>query len=88
MAENKIHFEQQISNFIEKNTYSDITKVNAQTKLFREGIFDSMSFVLLIDFVEERFDIKAGNDDLVERNFESISAIADFVIRKKNGKAL
>jgi acyl carrier protein len=87
MIDDKLHFEQQIFDFVEKNTYSDITKVNAQTKLFREGIFDSMSFVLLIDFVEEGFGIKAGNDDLVERNFESITAIADFIIRKKNGKA-
>jgi acyl carrier protein len=88
MVEDKVNIEQKMFDFIEKNTYSDITKVNSQTKLFREGIFDSMSFVLLIDFVEEGFDIKASNDDLVERNFESITAIADFIIRKKNGKAL
>lgn len=42
-----------------------------------------MAFVLLIDFIEEAFAIKPGDEDLVEENFESIEAITRFIQRKK-----
>jgi acyl carrier protein len=49
-----------------------------------EGIFDSMGFILLINFIEETFGIKAKDSELLEDNFESINAIAGFVERKLN----
>ena len=83
MTEDRMLIEQRIFEYIGKNSHSDISKVNAQTMLFREGIFDSMGFVLLIDFLEEGFGIKAGDEDLVEENFESITAITNYIERKK-----
>lgn len=82
MIEERTQIEQQIFEYIGKNSHSDISKVNAHTMLFREGIFDSMGFVLLIDFLEERFGIKAVDEDLIEENFESIAAIANYIERK------
>jgi len=55
--------------------------------LFREGIFDSMGFVLLIDFLEEDFGIKAGDEDLIEENFESVTAITNYILRKRAARA-
>jgi acyl carrier protein len=83
MAEDKLHIEQHLFEFITNNSHSDIKKVNTQTMLFQEGIFDSMGFVLLIDFLEEKYGIKANDDELIEDNFESIAAITNFVQRKK-----
>ena len=83
MVEENRQIEQRIFEYIGKNSHTDINKVNAQTLLFREGIFDSMGFVLLIDFLEEGFGIKASDDDLIEENFESVAAITQFIQRKK-----
>ena len=87
MVENKLQIERRIFKFIDGNSYSDISKISAQTMLFKEGIFDSMSFMLLIDFLEIEFGIKAKNDDLIEENFISVSAISDFVLSKKTAEA-
>lgn len=86
MDEDKSKIEQLIVEFISKNSHADINKVALHTKLFGEGIFDSMGFVLLIDFLEEGFGIKADDNDLTEENFESINAIVDFILRKKAAK--
>jgi acyl carrier protein len=50
--------------------------------IFVEGIFDSMGFALLLDYLETKFEISAEDSDLVEENFESIDALADFITRK------
>jgi acyl carrier protein len=42
-----------------------------------------MGFMVLISFLEQEFGIKTNDADLLEENFESISAISEFVIRKK-----
>lgn len=74
---------EKVAEYIRKNTFADISKLNEKTLLFREGIFDSMAFVLLIDFIEEAFGIKPGDEDLVEENFESIEAITQYIQRKQ-----
>ncbi len=83
MTDTQSQVEQRIFEYISKNTHSDVKNINSQTMLFREGIFDSMGFVLLIDFLEEGFGIKASDEDLVEENFESAAAITNYILRKK-----
>lgn len=87
MSADRSKTEQSIYDFIQNNSYSDISKVTSDTLLFSEGVFDSMGFVLLIDYLEEKFGIKAEDNDLTEENFESINAIVNFVLRKKEAKA-
>ncbi len=74
--------------YIKKNTVTDLSKFNSNTLLFREGIFDSMAFVLLIDYLEETFGIKPSDEDLVEDNFESVDAITRYIIQKKELTAI
>jgi len=83
MTDNTMQIEQKIFDYISKNTHFDISKVTPQTLLFREGIFDSMGFVLLIDFLESELGIKASDEDLIEENFESVAAITGFIRKKK-----
>jgi len=87
MADDILQIEQRIFEYIRRSSHSDIKKVNSQTMLFREGIFDSMGFVLLIDFLEEDFGIKAGDEDLIEENFESVTAITNYILRKRAARA-
>ena len=73
-----------IVDYIKENTFKEANKIEDSTLIFQEGFFDSMGFVMLIDFLEDKFGVKANDDDLVEENFESINAITDFVQRKLN----
>ncbi len=75
--------EQSVREYVNKNVHADITKITSTTLLFKEGLFDSMAFVLIIDFLEETFCIRISDEDLIEENFESIEAITKFVFRKK-----
>jgi acyl carrier protein len=68
--------------YVKENTFKETDSLQSDTKLFIEGIFDSMGFALLLDFLETKFQISAEDSDLVEENFESIDAIADFITRK------
>jgi len=83
MPDMTTQIEQKIFDYISKNTHFDIKKITPQTLLFREGIFDSMGFVLLIDFLESEMGVKASDEDLIEENFESVAAITGFVQKKK-----
>ena len=74
----------EIQNFIFENTFVDTKKITPETLIFREGYFDSMGFVSLISFLEERFSIVTDSEDLVEENFESIDAISKYVMSKKS----
>lgn len=69
--------------YVQKNSHTDIRALTPQTLLFKEGIMDSMAFVLLIDFLEADFGFKPEDEDLVEENFESIESIAAFILRKQ-----
>jgi acyl carrier protein len=45
---------------------------------------DSLGFMSLVSFLDEKYSISIKDTDLVETNFESINAISDFVTRKLN----
>jgi acyl carrier protein len=75
-----------LTDYVRKSTYKEAHLIKDDTLLFREGFFDSMGFVLLIDFIEESYGIKTSDEDLIEENFESINAIAEFVSKKKINK--
>ena len=73
-----------IKQYVIETTYAPPEQVKDDSLIFTEGIFDSMGFVLLINFIEESFSIKAKDSELLEDNFESINAIANFVQGKLN----
>jgi acyl carrier protein len=68
--------------YIFEKVYAEKDKVKDDSMIFTEGFIDSMGFMDLIVFLEEEFSIRTGDADLLEENFESINAIADFVMRK------
>lgn len=69
-----------------KTSYLPENIVKNDTLIFQQGLMDSMGFITLINFLEESFSLKANDNDLVETNFESVNAIADFVVRKVKGE--
>jgi acyl carrier protein len=51
--------------------------------LLERGIIDSMGVVELMQFLQEHFGIEIADDELTERHFQSLRAIADFVLSKR-----
>jgi acyl carrier protein len=78
-----VNVQERIKQYIVETSHSDANKIKNESLIFKEGFFDSMGFIMLITFLEEEFGIKTIDADLVEENFESVNAISDFIIRKK-----
>jgi acyl carrier protein len=69
--------------YVKDNTFKDTSNLDTETMLFVEGILDSMGFALLLDFLEQTFSITPADSDLVEENFESISALTEYIRKKQ-----
>jgi D-alanine--poly(phosphoribitol) ligase subunit 2 len=82
MTQDNHNIKNKIRDYVFQATFADKDKISDSTLIFREGFFDSMGFLKLITFIEEEFDAKTIDADLVEKNFESINAITDFIYRK------
>jgi acyl carrier protein len=54
--------------------------------LLTKGIIDSLGIIQLTSFVEERFGISVGPDEIVPENFRNISSLAQFIERKVGEK--
>lgn len=64
------------------NRSINIDAFSDDENLFESGIVNSLFAVELTTFVESRFGVDVGPDDLDLANFQSIRATADFVARK------
>ena len=82
MTYDTIAIRETIKEHIQQSAFVDKNKIQDDSLIFKEGYFDSMGFVVLITFLEEKFGIKTVDEDLMEENFESINAITDFIVRK------
>jgi acyl carrier protein len=53
--------------------------------LFQSGYANSLFAVQLMTFIEKRFGIEMGLDDLDIENFKSVDAATAFVLRRQGG---
>jgi acyl carrier protein len=60
----------------------EVGELGPDTSLFRTGVVDSFGLFTLSSFLEDRFGIAVGDEDLVPENFDSIARIARFVATK------
>lgn len=81
-----IALNEQLKNFISEATFTDKEKINEDTLIFKEGIFDSLGFLSLITFIDEDLGVEVADSELLEENFESINAIVAFISKKKNSQ--
>ncbi len=73
-----------IRQYVIETSYANPDQVKDESLIFAEGVLDSIGFIMLINFIEETFKIKAKDSELLEDNFESINAMASFVESKLN----
>lgn len=79
-----VEVKEKIKKYIVETSFVPEAKVQDDTLIFVDGIFDSMGFLGLINFIEDDFNIKAEDAELLEENFETVNAIAGFIERKLN----
>lgn len=80
--ENLVEVKGKIRQFILETTYAPEEQVKNESLIFIDGIFDSMGFISLINYIEETYAIKVQDSELLEYNFESIDAIVRFIDSK------
>jgi len=58
------------------------TNIKPADDLLSEGIIDSLGILQLVGFIEEEFNILIADEDVVLENFQSITALNDFLNTK------
>lgn len=64
-----------------------IDSVDPAENLLAKGIMDSHGVMELVTFLEGRYGIAIGDEDLTPENFENVTRIDEFVTGKVNGQA-
>jgi acyl carrier protein len=58
---------------------SGVESVGHDEDLLAQDIIDSLGIVELVSFLEARYGIKVGDDDLLPENFQSVNSVVAFV---------
>lgn len=81
--EKEVGVQEIIKQYITKSTFSENGIIQNDTKIFEQGLLDSMGLLLLIDFIKEKFNLEVHDNELLIENFESVDNIALFIKNKK-----
>lgn len=78
---------EQIRTFIVENfLFGNADGLKDDTSFLEEGIIDSTGVLELVTFLEEEFNIKVADEDLVPENLDSINNVAAYLQKKlENG---
>lgn len=64
----------------------DADELDRSSDLLDEGVLDSLSLMVLVDFLTERYSIEFDADEVTPSNFKSLESIASLVDRKVEGR--
>ena len=71
-----------IDKLIEYNKSLNVQKISEDSRLFEDGIIDSISFVELILDIQKNYHIEIEPEEINESNFTSIDSLSHFIITK------
>ena len=70
--------------FVAKNFYlPDPASFEDGSSFLDRGVIDSTGVLELVSFVEGEYGVTVADEDIVPANFDSIDALAGFVVRKR-----
>ena len=77
---------ERITLFIKNNFLlsAEPKELNDGDSFFRKGIIDSTGVLELVSFIEQEFDIKVKDEELLPDNLDSINKVLAFVITKRS----
>lgn len=74
---------EQIKSYVVENfLFGDDNGLDDTTSFLESGMIDSTGILEVISFLEETFDIKIKDQELLPENLDSISNIQNFIGRK------
>ncbi len=68
-----------IETFQEKSGRSSF---NTEANFFEQGLIDSFEIIMLIEEIEQKFDIRFTDEDFQNRDFATIAGLAAIIDRK------
>lgn len=78
----------EVHQFIESNFIFNKKKTLGEDEsLIDSGVIDSTGVLELIAFLEQRFQVKFEDNELVAENFDSVNKIIRFIGKKSTGMA-
>lgn len=77
--------ERAVNEYISKEavTNADLLPLGNNAELIESGILDSVSLLKLVLFLEQRFGISVGMEEVIPRNFDTVEKICGFVRSKE-----
>lgn len=84
---NKINIKEKVKDFIINNFLlgADDNNLSDSDSFLEKGIVDSTGILELVSFVQEAFDIKIDDAELVPDNLDSLNNLETFITKKKQG---
>jgi methoxymalonate biosynthesis acyl carrier protein len=73
-----------VAEFLRRHVGQDVT-IGRDEDIFGTGLVSSLVALQLVVFVEHQFSLVVTDEDLSLDNFRSITAIGEFVARKRAG---
>jgi acyl carrier protein len=61
-----------------------IGSIAPEEDLLARGVIDSLAVTQLVAFLEERFSIRIGDEELIPENLKSLARMEQFVVRKRS----
>lgn len=74
-----------LSDYIQKEFIRGRREVQSSEDLLSSGVLNSLGILKLVSFVEERFDIRIPDEDVVFENFQSIDALSTYLENQHSG---
>lgn len=77
-----------IRRFIEDNFVMGThdTPLGDSDSFLDHHVLDSTGFLELVRFLEEHFEIKIADDEMIPENLDSVESIAQFLARKRGAR--
>lgn len=77
---------QMIRRFLTERAWlTDDAEVSESDSLLEKGVIDSVAMVELVSFIEQTFEVRIHDEELMPENFDSLAAIGAFITSKRNG---
>jgi len=72
---------------VENFLYGDGSRLEENTSFLDHGIVDSTGLLELVSFLEQRFEIRVEDDEMVPENLNSLGCISSYLDRKLNSRS-
>lgn len=69
---------------IQKDYIDENDEIGIEDSLLERGIIDSVGIMNLVEMLEKEYNIEIDDDDLMPENFDSLTAIDNYVKSKTN----